>query len=523
MKAIWALALSFVLLTSFALESRAQGTFHDTSFSQPQDSRPVMGSDFWFAPPALAAIGGEYYELNITSPKTTIAHIQVGTMISSVAVTAGKTATFSLPLTQVIKTSSIVESKGYHVWSDSAPLDVMLLADYTTDSAGDAMHILPDFQLGKNYVVASYEAYFIGPGSDEFDYPSMFTVTAPHDSTYVQITPSADLRMETETNPNPTAVAHRTGLPFTVELDRGESVQFKTVVPLNATDYDLTGTVIRANHPVAVIGASQRAAVPSDHTAHPDYLADMLPPVRTWDTLYYSMPFYQPTGVKGHDASSFAVIGTIPNQAIYCSDATGDHLFALLDHAYDALIQPDRELPSLWHSSAPFLLAQYGNASDYPTYDPGVLGSPRMMIVPGASRFGRTLSVQVPISSGTFSTQFSPFINVITNSAATEITLDGTSIRSWPKSTLPDGTIIYRNSAGGLARARIFWHRTHRSAPRFMHTLCTPERALRIRRRTRSLRRPIAIPQCHRLCGAKAEPAPPPGLAMSRQASRTLP
>ncbi len=41
-------------------------------------------------------------------------------------------------------------------------------------------------------------------------------------------------------------------------------------------------------------------------------------------------------------------------------------------------------------------------------------------------------------------------MNVIASPAATRVTLDGTSVRTWPKATLPDGTIIYRNAAGTI-------------------------------------------------------------------------
>ena len=430
--------------------SYGQGTFHDTTYSHAHDFSEVQGSDFYFAPPQIFANAGEYYQLNITSPKNTTVHIQTGTIASTISVKAGQTANYSLPLTQVIKTSSIVEDKGYHVWSDSAVLDVMLVVDYSIDSAGDAIHILPDLQLGKDYVVAAYGAYFVGSESLEYDYPSMFTVAAAHDSTFVQVTSSADLRMETETTPNPTGVAHSKGHPFTVRLDRGQSIQFKTVLPQDPLNYDVTGTTIHSNYPVAVIGASERAAIPSDHITHPDFVADMIPPIRAWDTLYYTQPFYQPNGVLGHNASSFAVIGTVPNQSIYTTDETGEHLFAALDHAYDVSLQPNVELATRWHSSAPFMLVQYANAADYPTATPGALGSPAMMIVPPVARFAHSATVQLPIYNGTYATQFSTFMNVIADPNASFVTMDGTNIRNWPKTTLPDGTIIYRNAPGSL-------------------------------------------------------------------------
>ncbi|MFI5201905.1 MAG: hypothetical protein ACHQNE_05930, partial [Candidatus Kapaibacterium sp.] len=440
-------ALATVLLTS---APRAQSVLHDTVYSHEHDQTSVMGRDFWFAPPQLFGTGSQYYELCLTSPKNTTAHIHIGTFDASVSITAGKTATYALPLTEVIKTSGIVENKGYHVWSDSADMDAMLVADFATDSAGDATQLLPDFRLGNDYAIASYEALFLGPDNTQYDNPSMFTVVAEHDNTVVRITPTADMRQETETSPNPSTVEYPRSYPFAVTLQRGESVQYKTVLPTNSTDYDLTGTIIHSNYPIAVIGASQRAQLPISFD-HFNYIADMMPPVRSWDTLYYSLPFYQPPGVMDHDASSFTVIGTVPHQLIFRNDADGDHLFAQLDHAYDISEQPDIARPSEWHSNAPFLLVQFINSSDSPSPENGALGSPAMVVVPPARAFGLSANIQLPPYNGSFTTQFSMFIDVIASASAKAVTLDGTSIRNWTKFTVDASRVLYRSLSGGLA------------------------------------------------------------------------
>jgi len=444
--------LAFSAFLIFTLHSAlcAQGILKDTSYGQQHDFTSVMGREFWFAPPALFGTGGQYYQLCLTSPKNTTVHIHVANIDATVNVLAGKTSTYSLPLTQVIKTSGIIENKGYHVWSDSADLDAMLVADYSADSAGGATHLLPDFRLGKDYAVASYEAFFIGLGNSQYDYPSMITIVAEHDNTLVAIVPSADLRQETETNPDPTSVAHARGQGFVITLQRGESVQYKTTLAQTLTEYDLTGTMIHANYPIAVIGASQRTYIPSTFDRF-NYIANMIPPIRSWDSLYYSLPFYQPAGIMGHDASSFTVIGTKANQSIYRADDDGDHLFALLDHAYDNSAQPDIEKPSKWHSDAPFLLVQYVNSPNYPEPLNGVLGSPAMMIVPPVGGFGHSATVQLPIYNGAFATQFSMFINVIASANAATLTLDGTSIKNWTKFSVDSVTVLYRSPVGSLS------------------------------------------------------------------------
>src|SRR5437868_9147187 len=88
------------------------------------------------------------------------------------------------------------------------------------------------------------------------DFPSEFVVIADRDSTLVTITPSANIRLESLPHTGDTVLAHASGTPFTVLMQRGDAVQFETTLALNLTNYDLTGTKVHASAPVGVIAGT---------------------------------------------------------------------------------------------------------------------------------------------------------------------------------------------------------------------------------------------------------------------------
>ncbi len=63
----------------------------------------------------------------------------------------------------------------------------------------------------------------------------------------------------------------------------------------NETDFDLSGTTINADRPIAAFGGHACAYVPYSAQAC-DHLESQLPPVETWGTNYNSGPLYDPSG-----------------------------------------------------------------------------------------------------------------------------------------------------------------------------------------------------------------------------------
>jgi hypothetical protein len=63
----------------------------------------------------------------------------------------------------------------------------------------------------------------------------------------------------------------------------------------NEAEFDLTGTTINANHPIAAFGGHACAYVPYNAQAC-DHLESQLPPVETWGVNYNSGPLFDPSG-----------------------------------------------------------------------------------------------------------------------------------------------------------------------------------------------------------------------------------
>ncbi len=175
--------------------------------------------------------------------------------------------------------------------------------------AGGSYLALPVLGLGKNYVAACYNdnpgngALFFpgGTGSapSSFEYSGgVFMVIGTEDLTSVKITPSTT-----------TVTGHlgaNTGSPhpYTVQLNKGQCY----LVRSNGRDedHDLSGSLIEASRPVAVISGHENAFLGGADpytTEGRDLMIEQMTPVELWDSLgYVSFPLAEgaPPGDAGH-------------------------------------------------------------------------------------------------------------------------------------------------------------------------------------------------------------------------------
>ncbi len=397
---------------------------------------PSMGREFWVA---LAQNyldeSGKYYRIYITSANNTTAYVQMGNgPVTAVPVGAYKIGTANIPLGWEMKSSGVVENKGVHIWSNDADICCYLMSHNPYTSDGE--YIIPNIGWGTDYVVAAYGALFEGFGSYVFDFPSEFTIVANQDNTVCTITPSADLRQAAAYPGNNTVVAYPAGVPFTVQLNRGQSVQYQTVKAQGVDGYDVTGTIIHSNQPVGVVGGSQCPNIPPDFP-YCDHVTDMIPPVRTWAQTYYTTSPAQPMGMSGHDFSLYLIISSKPGQMIYRQDATtGIHQECIINNKYGTY-WVEEQLSNKWFSDAPFLLVQYLNSSTYPDYNNGN-GDPAEVVVNPRENFTKTVVFQTPVSIGS-QTPYDNYANIIVNVNDERNTLfDGGSILKYTHQPVDD-------------------------------------------------------------------------------------
>ncbi|PRP96582.1 hypothetical protein ENSA5_36580 [Enhygromyxa salina] len=179
------------------------------------------------------------------------------------------THTFQLDNAQIESVTTKRTGGVYRVETD-IPIVAYLHSPIGSQATNDASMLLPEHALTGNYVVASY------PGTFHIHYPGYFTAIATQDDTTLDFLAGG-----------PTAAGG--GVPG---LMPGQSAQvamqrYDTLNVVVAAQYqDLSGTIITADKPVWVAGASECANVPMHPTLYCDHLEEVLLPLEYWGEEY---------------------------------------------------------------------------------------------------------------------------------------------------------------------------------------------------------------------------------------------
>ncbi len=194
-------------------------------------------------------------------------------------------------------TDQVWSGAGMHVKSN-APIIVYGVTrfQYTSDS----FLAYPVHTLGKQYIISSmadmtwmYSGYVL---------PSEFTVTAPYDNTRVTVRIGGNSQTVT-------ASGLRPGQTRTWTLNRGDVLVIST--DKDAKEGDLSGTVVTATKPVAVISGNQCANVPTD-LRWCDFIADMEIPTDLWGKMYFV-----PRVITRRNAAMIKVHAKEPNTRVF--------------------------------------------------------------------------------------------------------------------------------------------------------------------------------------------------------------
>lgn len=255
-----------------------------------------MGRDFWLAFPANWDLPGstEYYiRLYITSNVRTQVKVWVGPGIKKILYTVPNGVVW-LDITPVeaqmfvrsdqppVPPDRIFKRKAVHIHAE-APIAVYGMNRTTYSS--DGLLALPTSALGHEYIVASYGAV-IGVTQE---LPSQYMIVAPYNGTSVTIY-----------HPHRTP-SHAANETFTISLDSGDVWSALSV----GYGGDMSGAVIRASKPVAVIAGAACAYIPNLlNFCCCNHLTEMMIPTEAWGKLYHAVPLR--TRVKGDFYRIFA-------------------------------------------------------------------------------------------------------------------------------------------------------------------------------------------------------------------------
>lgn len=255
-----------------------------------------------------------------------------------------------------------------HIQSAS---DVTVYAMNQARTTSDALLVLPTDALTGDYVVMSYNSDIRSFSDPSASTPSQFVVVATEDNTRVEITPTANTSL------------YLRGDVIVETLQQGESflVQAAMDGPDNA---DLSGSVVRANKPVAVFGSHQRATIPIafiGQLASRDYLIEQMSPVGTWGKSAFVTPFAK--------SSNEIDLGTDLYRVVAAFDSTA----VIVDGAFQVLMNAGQVFESsLTRASAittsrPALVAQFKKTTGQTGQPNQRIGDPLMMLVPPAEQF----------------------------------------------------------------------------------------------------------------------------------------
>ncbi len=413
----YATLTAVLFLTAFGsiLPGRAQNAalIHHTIVKSP-NTPPAMGRDFWFAVPSnewgMAQLE-TYIQIYITSPVNTTAYVESNGSKTKLNVAAYSTTTFTVPKYWEVESSGIWENKAIHVYSNDADLTVYFMSHQF--QSGDGSYIIPTIGWGTDYVVAAYGSLFSGSGNGEYDLPSECIVVANQDNTSGTITPLCDCRQCEGGNiygdASSTIVVYPANQPIPFQLNRGQCMQLMPVKATDADNYDMSGTVIHANQPVGVLGASMDANIPNGYP-NADFVCTMIPPVRTWGETYYAMNPLQPPG-SSNDYARYLFISSKPGQTIFKYNCNqGNSVECVIDAQY-GIYWDELEAGERFTSDAPFLVVWYMNSASYPGPQ-SANGDPAMCILPSKEQFTKRVFFETPpVVPGVVS--YTNYVNII--------------------------------------------------------------------------------------------------------------
>ncbi len=394
------------------------------SFVGTHSASPQLGREFWIPVMMIGDVQtGKVITLSITSAKPTTAYIQYfGNATVPLKVNPYKKTTYSIPVTSEINSSSIIENKGIRVWSNDADLSCTLLSFISGSSEG--FYVNPVIGWGREYGVVAYPAM---SDSLRHDRPSEFAIVANQDNTIVTITPSCDIRREVTPHASSTVIAHAKGVVFSDTLRRGQTVQYENVLATDCTNYDVTGTIIRANHPIGLTAG----CVDAEQTCTAgigDYVAEMLPPTQSWGKTYYA---------SGTNQLSTIVIGTKANQIIRKYDSISHTLTTVctLARPFDHFTIPNNNRATRYESDTAFLAVQYLISSANPA---------SVVLKPVEQYQSRTI---FQVDSSISNSVFSNFANIVVNANAIgSTTLDGLQLKGFARAGIDGKYYVYTGS-----------------------------------------------------------------------------
>ena len=246
------------------------------------------------------------------------------------------THTFTLSNTAIDKVSVLRKGGAYRVQSD-LPIIAYQHSPIGMIYTNDASMLLPDYALKQNYVVSSWRDVHSA-------YPSYFNVIATEPNTTVTWVP-------------PVATSAGTGVPAVAANATGQVLmnRFDTLQVRVAAGQDVSGTLIEADKPIWVVGATECTNVPSLSCLYCDHVEEQMFPLDYWGKEYVGAP----SPKRGNEKHHWRVYAGDDNITITTTPAQPGTPIVLAKKGQYKDIQVNNGTAFVFNSDKAFLPVQY--------------------------------------------------------------------------------------------------------------------------------------------------------------------
>ncbi len=297
--------------------------------AEAEASRSYIGCEYWPTPTLNSQVPSEFeFAIAVANPQLVPARVRVeraGLEQAAVTVAPGELETLRLPWVPGLKgtfgreRSVVVAGGAYRVRSDVPvtvyqfnPLEYRIDRDCADEIGSDASDercysfsndaslLLPSHALTGSYLALARPSMLLtlrnGTGEERVTSPGYVAITAVQDDTEIEVVSRAHV-LGSEDGQVPDLAP---GDTIRVTLDQGDVLQLVSDTPADCptawdeddaslgkrycalgSDWDLTGSEIRASAPVTVIGGHNCTFVPFNRWAC-DHLEEALFPVESW-------------------------------------------------------------------------------------------------------------------------------------------------------------------------------------------------------------------------------------------------
>ncbi len=424
---------ALLILSALALLSWS-GMSGTAQAQQDLLSNSLLGREFWLAIPPMIGdpsdVNPEDLMLMVTPIRDTRVRIEVNGVEQERNVPAKTTEIFTLTNSGLrsdwqVNESEVALPQGIHVTADE-PMAVTMFNG--RNRAGEAFQALPANKLGYRYRHMGYYDRNFGPQQKR---AGGFIIVATRNGTEVNI--ELDGIGEGQTEGGHDFIDNE----FDVSMNRGDVYMVRGEGEAIQGSYDISGTLIEASHPVAVIAFHQQINVPAAAAnAATGGLSEMLPPINTWGKTYIALAWQE---VSQAQVSHYRVTADqkFTEILVRSYNSTNDQLIEqknanLLEEGdfrafedIDPWANPGAYLRdlTLWTSEKPFYLMQYSGGNVWQEARPHMTSVPStdqlvnstMFITPSETYSSKRNRVHMIAESLPDNPELSPFTAIRIN------------------------------------------------------------------------------------------------------------